>query len=124
MALIERWCAGWMIFEGPAPDRALRLGVLTHPLGRLIGFLSYRQPPADFDGLILQPGGSIHTVGMGFSLDVLFCDRHQRIIRRQDAVPPNRLVIAPAGTRAVVEVVAGRAPCAGPEWVFRPGGWL
>ncbi|MEX0384795.1 DUF192 domain-containing protein [Spiribacter pallidus] len=122
MGLIERWRSGWMILESDASSRPLWLGVITHPLGRLLGFLPCRQPPADFDGLILEPGGSVHTLGMGFSLDVLFVDRHQRLIRRQDWVMPNRFVFAPAGTRAVIEVVAGRLPRGRIQPELGPGG--
>jgi len=50
--------------------------------------------------LLIERCGAIHTVGMRFALDVVFLDRHWRVIRVCRAVPPGRLWVW-GGWRAV-----------------------
>jgi uncharacterized protein len=73
---------------------------------RLIGLLSARCLSAD-EGLLLSPGGSIHTFGMRYPIDVLFLDRQLRILRVLRSLRPWRLCLAPAQTKHVLELRAG-----------------
>ena len=60
------------------------------------------------EGLLLVPGGSIHTFGMRFTIDAVFLDRQLRVIALRRDIPPWRVAFAPAGTRLVLELRAGR----------------
>jgi uncharacterized membrane protein (UPF0127 family) len=67
------------------------------------------------EGLLLVPGGSIHTFGMRFAIDAVFLDRQLRVIGLRQGIPPWRVALAPAGTRLVLELRAGRVAEAGLE---------
>lgn len=43
--------------------------------------------------LVLAPCKSVHTVGMGYALDVAFVDKHGVVLRSERAVPPRHLRI-------------------------------
>lgn len=60
------------------------------------------------EGLLLVPGGSIHTFGMRFAIDAVFLDRQLRVIGLREDIPSWRVVFAPTGTRLVLELRAGR----------------
>lgn len=60
------------------------------------------------EGLLLVPGGSIHTFGMRFPIDAVFLDRQLRIVELRENIPSWRVAFAPAGTRLVLELRAGR----------------
>jgi len=52
---------------------------------------------------LLLPGCScVHTFGMRFSLEIRFLDERSRVLRRETAVPPRRLLREP-GAAAVLE---------------------
>ena len=74
---------------------------------RCLGLLRRASIP-DQQGLLLIPGGSIHTLGMRFSIDVVFLSRQMRVLKLLEYVPPWRVVIAPRGTARVLELAAGR----------------
>lgn len=59
------------------------------------------------EGLLLVPGGSIHTFGMRFPIDAVFLDRQLRVIALRRGIPSWRIAFAPAGTRLVLELRAG-----------------
>lgn len=75
---------------------------------RFRGLLGQRDLAIDH-GLLLRPGGSVHTIGMRFAIDVLFLDRHSRILAIAHCLMPYRFATAPQGTRSVLELAAGRA---------------
>ena len=60
------------------------------------------------EGLLLAPGGSIHTVGMRFGIDALFLDQHMEVLKCVHALRPWRAALAPLGTQYVLELAAGR----------------
>src|SRR5687767_4145782 len=74
---------------------------------RCIGLLS-RGAMRKEEGLLLIPGGSIHTLGMRFPIDVVFLNRQMRILGLCDNVRPWRIRVAPKGTRRVLELAAGQ----------------
>jgi uncharacterized protein len=75
---------------------------------RLVGLLA-RRSLAHEEGLLVLPGGSIHTLGMRFAIDVVFVDAQLVVLKVAAAVPPCRHVSAPRGTWGVLELRAGRA---------------
>jgi uncharacterized protein len=74
---------------------------------RCIGLLS-RGAMRKEEGLLLIPGGSIHTLGMRFPIDVVFLNRQMRILGLSQHVRPWRIRVAPKGTRRVLELAAGQ----------------
>lgn len=64
-----------------------------------------RLPPGE--GMLLAPCDSIHTMWMRFAIDVAMLDRTGQVLAVRPAVRPWRLVFAPRGTHAVLEVSAG-----------------
>lgn len=64
-------------------------------------------------GLLLIPGGSVHTFGMRFPIDVVFLDRRMRVLDFAPNVTPGRLRLAPPGTRRVLELSSGRIAAVG-----------
>jgi len=74
---------------------------------RCLGLLSRSDLPKE-EGLLLIPGGSIHTLGMRFPVDVVFLNRQMRILGLAQQVRPWRIRFAPRGTRRVLELAAGQ----------------
>jgi uncharacterized membrane protein (UPF0127 family) len=97
--LPARRVAGGRVLHEAAGTRARLLGLVA--LGAL--------PPAH--GLWLPRTRSVHTCGMRFALDLLWCGADGTVVRIDGGVGPGRV----RGCRAaagVVEVAAG----AGPRW--------
>ena len=57
--------------------------------------------------MLFSPGGGIHTLGMQFTIDVVFLNVHRRVLAVAAKVVPQRLKFAPAGTRYTLELAAG-----------------
>ena len=74
---------------------------------RCVGLLRQNVIPAH-EGLLLVPGGSIHTLGMRCTIDVVFLSRQMRVVGLAERVPPWRIRVAPSGTRRVLELAAGQ----------------
>lgn len=75
---------------------------------RLRGLLGTRSLESE-EGLMLSPGGSVHTFGMRYRIDVAFLDRQLKILRVTPQLCPWRICRAPARTRHVLELPAGTA---------------
>lgn len=58
------------------------------------------------EALVIAPTQGIHTFGMRFPIDVVFADRHGRVVRIAEAVPPSRVRLAWRGF-AAIELPAG-----------------
>jgi uncharacterized membrane protein (UPF0127 family) len=86
---------------------ATRVVVASSFAERFHGLLDRRSLDAD-EGLLLSPGGSIHTLGMRFAIDVLFLDRHMRVLKAVPGLAPWRGALAPAGTEFTLELAPGR----------------
>mgnify|MGYP005840449991 FL=1 len=61
----------------------------TGYLSRTRGLL-FRPPLADGEGLLIRPCQAVHTFLMGFPIDVLFLDKHNRVVHLIESMPPNR----------------------------------
>jgi uncharacterized membrane protein (UPF0127 family) len=75
-------------------------------LSRMVGLLG-RSGLKQGSAMLLKPCGSIHTVGMKFSLDLIFLDKDNCIVRTVCGVAPNRFVLGGFGAKSVVEVESG-----------------
>jgi uncharacterized membrane protein (UPF0127 family) len=73
---------------------------------RFLGLMGRAALP-DAEGLLLVPGGTIHTFFMRFPLDAVYLDREGTALRVARNVRPWRLSRAPRGTRFVLELTAG-----------------
>lgn len=58
-------------------------------------------------GFGLRLGASVHTFGMTYPIDVLFCDRRWKVVHRITAMLPNRLSRWVFTARHIVELPAG-----------------
>jgi uncharacterized membrane protein (UPF0127 family) len=68
----------------------------------------------DGGGLVIDPCSSIHMFGMRFALDVLYVDKHDRVVRAQENIKPWR--IGPLRTkhaRYVIELPVGAIQVSG-----------
>lgn len=74
---------------------------------RCLGLLS-RSVMQKEEGLLLVPGGTVHTLGMRFPIDIVFLNRQMRILGLAEHVRPWRIRMAPRGTRRVLELAAGQ----------------
>ena len=59
------------------------------------------------EGILLQPGGSIHMFFMRFPIDAVFLDRELRVLRVAAGLKPWRMA-SKRRAKAVLELPAGR----------------
>jgi uncharacterized protein len=76
-------------------------------LARNLGLLRHRAL-SPHEGLLLIPGGNVHTIGLRFPIDVVFLDRRMRVIRVAARLAPHRVCLAPRRTANVLQLAAGR----------------
>ena len=109
----------------PLPQVALANGegtvVCEHCLlaetmfARLRGLLG-RSGLSSGEGMLLRPAASVHTAFMRFTIDVVFLDREDRVVKVAAELRPWRAAGC-RGARAVLELPAGEAARQG----LRPG---
>jgi len=58
--------------------------------------------------LVLEPCRQVHSFGMQFPIDVMFCDRHDRVLRVQ-TLKPGRVTRPVIRARRVLEADGGAA---------------
>jgi len=61
------------------------------------------------EALLLSPGGSIHTFAMHQPIDAVFLSGQMKILRVVTRLAPRRVQLAPAKTKHVLQLAAGRA---------------
>lgn len=88
----------------PAPLPGCDVRRAHGPLARLLGLAGLRSLPPGI-GLLLPRTRSVHTVGMRFALDLVWLDRHGRVVRVDRAVAPLRVRCC-REARAVIELAA------------------
>jgi len=76
-------------------------------LKRAIGLLGKRELP-DGQALIIKPCKSVHTFFMRFSVDLLFVDRGERVVKILQRLPPFRLSSICLNADYVIELPAGK----------------
>jgi uncharacterized membrane protein (UPF0127 family) len=87
------------------PQAVLTLHRATRFIDRLFGLHAY-PPMAGDTGLFLTPCRAVHTVGLRHPIDVVFLDRHNRVVKQVDALQPNRIAWCRSAV-AVVELPGG-----------------
>ncbi len=78
------------------------------PLARLRGLLGH-PPLRPGEGLLLKGEQAVHTVGMGYPIDVLFLDRQGKILHLIPSMRPLRFSPFILRAAAVLELPAGTA---------------
>jgi hypothetical protein len=81
-------------------------------LERALGLLIRKELP-ESDVLWIVPCTGIHTCFMRFTIDVLFLNKDNQVLRVASEVVPWRFVFAPRGTHSVIELAAGNAQRSG-----------
>lgn len=76
-------------------------------LSRLRGLLG-RPPIAEGEGLLLLECDSVHTMGMGYAIDVAFLDAHGEVIRSIADLEPWRVGLGGDAAVHALELPAGR----------------
>ncbi len=69
--------------------------------------LLFRPPLAEGEGLLLRPCQAVHTFLMSFPIDVLFLDKHNRVVHLIHAMPPNRASRFVRRAHSTLELPAG-----------------
>ena len=71
----------------------------------LLGRKAEDFPPGS--GLWIVPSQGVHTIGMGFAIDVVYLDSDQRVIHLCHELSPYRIAAIKWKARSVVELPAG-----------------
>lgn len=84
---------------------AYRARVADSVIGRLVGLLGRRSLDGD-GGLWIIPSSGIHTVGMLFTIDVVFLDRDLRVVALSELVRPFSITRLSWQAESVLELPA------------------
>ena len=84
-----------------------RCWIADRPWSRMRGLLG-RSGLEQGEGLLLKPCGSVHTLFMRFSIDVVFLDRELSVLAVRPEVRPWRTAGA-RGAKVALELAAGEA---------------
>jgi len=87
---------------------AEELQVADNIWSRFWGLLGRRSLP-EGHGLLLRPSSSIHTAFMRFTIDVVFLDKEDRVVKVAPQVKPFRVASALGGAHSALELPAGAA---------------
>lgn len=85
----------------------------TNAVDRMRGLL-FRGAPSPGAGLLIDPCSSVHTFAMSYPIDVVYLDRHYRVVRRVEAMQPWRMS-ACRKAHMTLELAAGQAAALGLE---------
>lgn len=88
-------------------SRTLRVLACDSASERLRGLLGRAEPDPGI-ALLIDPCWAVHTFGMRYRIDVVFCDANWHVLRTVEALAPRR-VAATRGARRVLELRAGSA---------------
>ncbi len=96
-----------MLLDAGAGARALDVQVAATTLARMRGLLG-RPPLGPGQAMLIRPCNLVHTVGMGYAIDVVFLRRDGLVLKVAAALAPRR---ASGHWRAhcVLELAAGEA---------------
>jgi uncharacterized protein len=67
-----------------------------------------RPPLTADDALIIDPCRRVHTFGVAYDLDVVFCDRDLTVLH-VETLPPRRASARIGGAWSCIELLGGRA---------------
>lgn len=80
----------------------------TNFLDRMCGLLGTQPLQAD-EALLIQPCSSVHTIGMGYPIDLAFLDREWTIIKTVSALRPWRMASCHAASMVLETCEGGLA---------------
>ena len=83
-----------------------QIGVADTSLSRMAGLLG-KSSLAPATGLLIVPSQAVHSFGMRFPIDVLFVDRHSKVIHIQPSMAPCRITGLHWSAHSVLELPAG-----------------
>ena len=92
------------------------VGLAGNVANRTKGLLGQSAMPSDYDALLLSGASWIHTLGMKFTIDVAYLDRHNRIVALA-TMPPWRVGLPRWQAKGVLETDAGNLA----KWGLRVG---
>jgi uncharacterized membrane protein (UPF0127 family) len=93
---------------------ATKANIANNPWLRLKGLLGTKTLSLG-QGLLIEPCQSIHTFFMAYPIDVLFLDRHRRVIHLYKSLPPNRISRIVRRAYSVIELPSGTIEQTGTE---------
>jgi uncharacterized membrane protein (UPF0127 family) len=85
---------------------ATRIDRLTGFLQRAVGLLARSRVQPD-EGVWITRCNAIHTIGMRDTIDIIFVDRDDRVLRVEPGVAPNRWSLTCWGAKGVIELGGG-----------------
>jgi uncharacterized membrane protein (UPF0127 family) len=103
------------VVSGPNGVVAGSVRIAATPWTRMRGLIGTAVLGPD-EGLVLAPCRRVHTYGMRFPIDAVFCDRAGRVLH-VETLAPRRVSRHVGGAWSCIELPAGRAAGAG----IRPG---
>lgn len=62
------------------------------------------------EGLVIEPASQIHTFGMSYRIDVIFCDRDLKVLHIRRGMAPWRISRWVRGARFAIELPDGAVP--------------
>ena len=86
---------------------AKKAHIAQTPWKRVVGLLGRKALPEE-GALVIKPCNSIHTFFMAFTIDVLFLDPQNKIVKAIKNMSPNRLSPIVWTSKMVIELPAGR----------------
>ena len=92
------------------------VGLAGNVANRTKGLLGQSAMPSDYDALLLSGASWIHTLGMKFTIDVAYLDRHNRIVALA-TMPPWRVGLPRWQAKGVLETATGNLA----KWGLRVG---
>ncbi|MCA0386758.1 MAG: DUF192 domain-containing protein [Firmicutes bacterium] len=73
---------------------------------RFFGYM-FKKKPECREAILFRSCNSIHTFNMRFSIDVLFLDASNRVVKKMTDVPSGKVIPPVKGATQVVEGVSG-----------------
>lgn len=80
--------------------------IADQPLSRIRGLLG-RKGLKENEAMIIKPCNSIHTFFMRFTIDCLFVDKNNKVVKSLFRIPPWRLTPPYFSSYLVIELPAG-----------------
>ena len=77
-------------FQSEGRQHAIEVAVADTMLARMRGLLA-RPPLRTGEGMLIRPCNMVHTVGMGYPIDVVFLRRDGTVLKVAHDVPPLRM---------------------------------
>ncbi len=83
-----------------------RVSIADRWWARMRGFVG-RPAPATGEGILLSPCRAVHLIGVSYPLDVIFVDRHGKVVALYRGLEPGRRTSYHLGAEYALEVPAG-----------------